>query len=111
AALRRLLGRVSPVPSLHPAIGGLMVLGLVTFAGREHLGLSLELRDAALLGDLEAFGFPMWKLLLTIICIGSGFIGGEVTPLFVIGSTLGAAMAGAVGADPALGASVGLGAV
>lgn len=29
------------------------------------------------------------KLLLTVICLSSGFQGGEVTPLFTIGSTLG----------------------
>jgi H+/Cl- antiporter ClcA len=33
------------------------------------------------------------KLLLTSISLGAGFQGGEVTPLFVIGATLGVALA------------------
>jgi H+/Cl- antiporter ClcA len=34
-----------------------------------------------------------WKLLFTAITLGSGFKGGEVTPLFFIGATLGNALA------------------
>ena len=33
------------------------------------------------------------KLLLTVVTLGFGYKGGEVTPLFVIGATLGAALA------------------
>ncbi len=37
------------------------------------------------------------KLVLTIITIAAGFQGGEVTPLFAIGTSLGAAVAGILG--------------
>ncbi|MGV7513090.1 chloride channel protein, partial [Mycobacterium kansasii] len=33
------------------------------------------------------------KLIFTVLSISAGFQGGEVTPLFAIGSTLGAALA------------------
>lgn len=108
AAMRRLVGRLSPVPSVHPAIGGLLTLTLVALVGRDYLGLSLPLRDLALAGGLDGFEIPVWKLLLTIICVGSGFVGGEVTPLFVVGSTLGAAVAAVTGVDPGVGAAIGL---
>ena len=32
------------------------------------------------------------KIMLTVVTIGAGFKGGEVTPLFLIGATLGSAM-------------------
>jgi hypothetical protein len=51
------------------------------------------------------------KLAFTAITLGTGFPGGEVTPLFVIGSTLGMAVARLVGAPVGLLASVGLVAV
>lgn len=111
ATVRRGLDRLTPAAAFHPAIGGVIVLGLVALVGTDHLGLSLPLRDAALAGDLEAFGVPAWKLLFTVVCVGAGFIGGEVTPLFVVGSTLGSAVAAAAGADPSIGAAVGFAAV
>jgi H+/Cl- antiporter ClcA len=43
--------------------------------------------------------------------LGSGYLGGEVTPLFVIGSTLGYALSGPLDVVPGLLASIGLVAV
>lgn len=43
--------------------------------------------------------------------LGSGFLGGEVTPLFVIGSTLGYTLGRLLGVDPVLMASIGFVAV
>ena len=48
-----------------------------------------------------------WKLLFTAITLGSGFKGGEVTPLFFIGATLGHALALALGAPVDLFAGLG----
>ena len=44
---------------------------------------------------------PFLKLVFTAIALGTGFVGGEVAPLFVMGSTLGAAIAPACTASPA----------
>ncbi|MCZ7627909.1 MAG: chloride channel protein [Microthrixaceae bacterium] len=44
-------------------------------------------------GDVPTWGFAL-KILFTAVTLGSGFVGGEVTPLFVIGATLGATLAG-----------------
>jgi H+/Cl- antiporter ClcA len=51
------------------------------------------------------------KLLFTAITLGTGYMGGEVTPLFVIGATLGAALSALLGGPPGLLAAVGLVAV
>lgn len=108
--VRRLARRAS-WPPLRPALGGVLVLIGVAFAGRDYLGLSLPLISDALAGDHVAPSVPLLKLAFTVICIGCGFIGGEVTPLFVIGATLGSVAASAVGMDPVLGAELGFVAV
>lgn len=55
-------------------------------------GLSMGLIRDAQLGKtgLEA---PFFKLLLTALTLGSGFVGGEVIPLLVIGATSGSLLA------------------
>lgn len=77
-----------------PLIGGLLVIGLTFVVGtRDYLGLSLPLIGQSLAagGTVVAGAFAL-KLLFTAVTLGSGFQGGEVTPLFVIGATLGATL-------------------
>ena len=90
-----------------PVLGGLVVLAGVALVGREHLGLSLDLAHQALLGHDTDVSTPVLKLAFTAVSLGSGFVGGEVTPLFVIGATAGSALAATLGLDPALAAAVG----
>lgn len=72
---------------------GLLYVGLVWFGGLEDFsGLSLPLAHSASQHPMHPL-VPVVKLLLTAICVGGGFRGGEVTPLFVIGATLGSALA------------------
>ena len=52
-----------------------------------------------------------WKFVFTAVTLGSGFQGGEVTPLFVIGATLGVTLGDLLGVDPQLMAAIGLVAV
>lgn len=97
--------------SLRPAIGGLIVVALTGVVGtQDYLGLSLSLIADSYLGHVPLSAFAL-KLLFTAITLGAGFQGGEVTPLFVIGATLGATMAAVLHVDPALLAAVGLVAV
>lgn len=49
----------------------------------------------------------LWKLILTAVCISSGFKGGEVTPLFFIGATFGNALATTLALDPSTFAALG----
>jgi H+/Cl- antiporter ClcA len=94
-----------------PAIGGVAVVGLALLFGRDYLGLSLPLVDDALAGDSAGIWVFALKILFTAITLGAGFPGGEVTPLFVIGTTLGSALADPLGLDPVLLAAVGFVAV
>jgi H+/Cl- antiporter ClcA len=72
----------------------------------EATGLSLGLIDSALRQTVGSNAFA-WKFALTALCLIAGFRGGEVTPLFVIGATLGAALSGftnlPIAVAPALG--------
>ncbi len=94
------LKRLVPYGPLRPVIGGLAVIALVCLFGtRDYLGLGTL---AAAPNDLTLFSFfgpdtyPWsWalKLLFTVVTLSAGFKGGEVTPLFFIGSALGNALA------------------
>ena len=78
-----------------PLLGGVLVILLTwAFGTRIYNGLSIGLIEQSLFGgDVPTWGFAA-KLLLTAVTLGAGFVGGEVTPLFVIGATLGATLAG-----------------
>ena len=77
---------------LAPALGGIVTLVLVGLVGRRYLGLSIPLLDDALAGAHPGLHVALLKLLFTVVALGSGFVGGEVTPLFVVGATLGGAL-------------------
>ena len=97
-------------PPLRPVVGGFAVIGLTYLVGnRDYNGLSLPLIESALtVGASVAVGAFALKLVFTAVTLGSGFKGGEVTPLLVIGATLGATLAGPLGVPGPLLAAVGL---
>ncbi|MEX1020210.1 MAG: chloride channel protein [Litorilinea sp.] len=105
--------RLTAYTPLYPVMGGVLVLGLTWLVDTtDYLGLSLPLIYAAVGagGEVVLYAFAL-KLLFTAITLGSGYLGGEVTPLFVIGSTLGYTLGHLLGVDPAFLASIGLVAV
>jgi len=55
-------------------------------------GLSINLILEAEYGTTSALA-PLYKLILTALTIGSGFVGGEVIPILVIGATTGSLFA------------------
>lgn len=107
------------VPWLRPVVGGLLVAGLATLLGsRASLGLGavpMDPGDASLATAFEPGAVSPWawalKLAFTAITLGSGFKGGEVTPLFFMGATAGHTAAEWIGIPVALGAAVGMMAV
>ncbi len=74
-------------------IGGVATVALMLAFGRDYLGLSTQLYADAIAGNHIDWWDPLLKLLFTAVALGTGFVGGEVLPLFVIGSTFGAAVA------------------
>ena len=91
---------------LRPVLGGTAVAALILACGwRQYSGVSLPLALAAMHGAIG--GQWLTKLALTSLSLGTGFVGGEVIPLFVIGSLAGASYAHMTGANVALFAVVG----
>jgi H+/Cl- antiporter ClcA len=93
--LKHLFGRALPWMPARPLLGGVVVVAMTLVVGnRLYNGLSLGLIESSLFGGpVPTWAFAL-KVLFTAVTLGSGFIGGEVTPLFVIGATLGATLAG-----------------
>jgi H+/Cl- antiporter ClcA len=107
-ALKRAFARVAPWAPLRPVLGALVVLALAAAVGnQDYLGLSLPLIGESYAGEVFLGAFAV-KLLFTGVTLGSGFQGGEVTPLFVIGAALGATCAHVLGGPSELFAAAGL---
>jgi H+/Cl- antiporter ClcA len=107
-AIKRIGARIASWPPARPFIGGVLIIGLTLLVGtRQYLGLSIPLATSALDGNETSGSVFALKLLFTVVTLGFGFYGGEVTPLLVIGATLGAALAPVLGLPIALGAAVG----
>lgn len=92
----RVLRRYVALPLLWPVIGGVIVVVVTLALGtREYLGLGVSPSSPGDITIASSFARAAgdfswwWKLAFTAVCVGSGFKGGEVTPMFFIGSTLG----------------------
>ncbi|MDP1912447.1 chloride channel protein [Brevundimonas sp.] len=80
-------------PPARPIVGAVATLALMLLVGRDYLGLSLGLLDPVYAGGHVDWWVPLLKMLFTVIALGTGFVGGEVLPLFVMGGTMGGALA------------------
>ena len=114
-SIKQISCRLISRPWQIPVIGGLLVLGISGLLGTtDYLGLGVysssprgvSIFSAFTAGGAESFSW-FWKLLLTAITLGMGFRGGEVTPLFFIGATLGNTVAMITGAPVDLLAGLG----
>lgn len=79
-------------PPLRPFVGGLIVALVVLALGTtKYIGLGIPTIQQSFQEQLPMYDFAI-KMALTIITLSAGFKGGEVTPLFFIGATLGSAL-------------------
>lgn len=100
---------------LIPVLGALIVIGLTYVLGtRDYLGLGVTSQNPGGISIVTSFSANgvtswswFWKLLFTAITLGTGFKGGEVTPLFFIGAALGNTLAAQMGAPVDLFAGLG----
>lgn len=80
-----------------PVLGGLVIIGLTFLNGKpDYLSLGIDPEHAGAITIPSAFNAGgadtwswLWKTIYTSITLATGFKGGEVTPLFYIGATLG----------------------
>ncbi|MEY4340430.1 MAG: hypothetical protein RLZ14_2280 [Actinomycetota bacterium] len=90
---KRRVARAIPWPPARAVLGGAATVALAALVGREYLGLSGQIYSDAINGGHTHLWVPFLKLLFTAVALGTGFVGGEVLPLFVMGATFGAAVA------------------
>lgn len=91
--LTRLLKQAFASPLLRAFLGGLVIiLCAALLKSDRYLGLGIPVITESFQGTVPAYDF-IFKMLFTVITLSSGFKGGEVTPLFFIGATLGNALA------------------
>ncbi len=76
-------------PPLRPVIGGLALALVVWIMGtHRYIGLGVPVIEASFQEYGYFYDFIL-KVLFTSFTLGAGFKGGEVTPLFFVGATLG----------------------
>ncbi|MEK0448186.1 MAG: Voltage-gated ClC-type chloride channel ClcB [Verrucomicrobiota bacterium] len=115
----RLFKCLLPFAPLRLAVGGALVVVLYLLAGTpDFLGLGVWSRDAGAVTIPACFNSSqiapwswLWKAVFTIITLGAGFKGGEVTPLFFIGAALGNALSTPLGGPLDLFAACGFAAI
>ena len=96
---------------LRPFFGGAVIAVVVMWGSFDrYIGLGIPVMVEAFVHPLAPTDF-LSKMVFTIASLGSGFKGGEVTPLFYIGATLGNALAPLLDVPFALLAAVGFVAV
>jgi len=79
-------------PPLRPFTGGLCLAISVYFLGStKYIGLGVPTIVESFTVAQPPYAFLL-KILLTTFTLGAGFKGGEVTPLFFVGATLGSAL-------------------
>jgi len=102
-------------PMLRPFAGAVLVMLVVWLTGaHDCLGLGVEQGPRGGTSILSAFSSEgadafdwLEKTVLTVLTVGSGFKGGEVTPLFFVGSTLGSFLSSVMTAPTDLFAALG----
>ena len=91
-SLAKLMNDRVPGAVIRPMIGGGLVILIGSLLGTDRfLGLGLPMITEALTTPVSGADFAV-KGLMTVVSLATGFRGGEVTPLFVIGATLGNAL-------------------
>jgi H+/Cl- antiporter ClcA len=98
-----------------PVLGGLIIIALTFVIGKPDylsLGVDAEYNGAITIpsafnaGGADTWSW-LWKTIYTTITLSTGFKGGEVTPLFYIGATLGNTLSTLMNAPVSLFAALG----
>lgn len=100
--------RYLPNPYIRVVVGAFLMIAFTYLVGsRAYNGAGIDVIDQAIAGIARPEAFAL-KILATAITLGAGFKGGEIVPVFFIGSTFGCVVGGLIGLDPGFGAAIGL---
>lgn len=106
--MKKLYTRLFANPVWRAFVGGLVVIALVAvFRTRDYLGLGIPLLQQSFEEPVAHLAF-LWKTVFTAFTLGAGYLGGEVTPLFVVGATMGNSLADLLGLSAPFLAALGL---
>jgi H+/Cl- antiporter ClcA len=98
-------------PPLRPFVGGIILAVVIYYIGTtKYIGLGIPEIVDSFSNPNASYDFIL-KILFTGFTLGAGFKGGEVTPLFFVGATLGSALSVVVPLPIALLAGMGFVAV
>jgi H+/Cl- antiporter ClcA len=88
----RLFAKTIAFPPLRPFVGGLILAIVIYLIGTtKYIGLGVPSIVESFATPNQSYDFLL-KILFTGFTLGAGFKGGEVTPLFFVGATLGSAL-------------------
>jgi len=113
--IKALIGRLIRIKWMIPVVGGLLLIGLTYLNGKPDylsLGVDPEYPGAVTIPSAFHSGGAatwswLWKTVYTSVTLATGFKGGEVTPLFYIGATLGNTLSTILNAPVSLFAALG----
>ncbi|NHA02683.1 voltage-gated chloride channel family protein [Mucilaginibacter sp. HC2] len=113
--IKTVCGKIFKHKWMIPVFGGLLIIGLYFLNGKpDYLSLGVDaehpgavtIPSAFQVGGADTWSW-LWKTIYTTVTLGTGFKGGEVTPLFYIGATLGNTLSGLLNAPVSLFAALG----
>ena len=88
----KLFAKTIEYPPLRPFVGGLvLVIAIYLMGTTQYIGLGIPSIVDSFSNASQSYDFLL-KILFTGFTLGAGFKGGEVTPLFFVGATLGSAL-------------------
>ena len=95
-------------PYLRILTGSILIIVLTyIFDTTDYNGAGMDIIAAAIHGEARPEAFVL-KIIFTAITLGSGFKGGEIVPVFFIGSTFGCFAGSLLGLEPGFAAALGL---
>lgn len=90
--LGSIFSKIIDYPPLRPFVGGLIVVIAIYLSGTtKYIGLGIPSIVQSFVTPSASYDFLL-KIIFTAITLSAGFKGGEVTPLFFIGATLGSVL-------------------
>ncbi|MFY8034690.1 MAG: chloride channel protein, partial [Flexibacteraceae bacterium] len=78
-------------PFLKPVVSGILFIGLTLLFGTDYHSLGIPVIERSFLQQSDWYVFLL-KIVFTVVTLSGGYKGGEATPLFFIGATLGSAL-------------------